>query len=58
MTLFKGQLSLSDIMGLPFKVYDALRDARCEALKEEQREMEKMAKEQEKAQIRESILAK
>lgn len=58
-TLFKGQLSLDDILNkLPYKILSELRDRRQDALLREQKELEAMNEEAEKNKIRESILAK
>lgn len=59
LTLFKGQLSLNDILhNLPYKILSELRDRRQDALLKEQKELEAINEENERNRIRESILAK
>ena len=58
LSLFKGQLSLHDIMyGLPMKRLLELRETRKEELIEQQKELEKMQSEKQSNDIRQSILA-
>ena len=59
LTLFKGQLSLNDILhNLPYKILSELRDRRQDALLKEQKELEAINEDNERNRIRESILAK
>ena len=56
--MFKGELTLEDIMWhLPKKRLYELRDARKKALIEEQKELDAMRKEQDRANIRQTILS-
>ena len=55
--LFKGQLSLQDILwGLPYKRLYELKDCREARLLEEQKELDNMKVEQERKNIRKTIL--
>lgn len=55
--LFKGQLSLQDILwGLPYKRLYELKDRREARLLEEQKELDNMKVEQERKNIRKTIL--
>lgn len=55
--LFKGQLSLQDILwGLPYKRLYELKDSREARLLEEQKELDNMKVEQERKNIRKTIL--
>lgn len=58
LSMFKGELTLEDIMWhLPKKRLYELRDARKKALIEEQKELDAMRKEQDRANIRQTILS-
>lgn len=54
--LFKGQLSLEDIMSFPYKRLCELKESREHRMLEEQEEIEKMQVEQERQQIRNTIM--
>lgn len=54
--LFKGQLSLEDIMTFPYKRLCELKESREHRMLEEQEEIEKMQQEQSRQQIRDDIL--
>lgn len=57
--LFKGQLSLQDILwGMPYKRLFEIKEAREQRLMEEEKEIEKMQKNQERADARNAILQK
>ena len=49
--LFKGQLSLSDIMDMPYARLVELRGARVERLRQEAADVEKQNKEMEKQKM-------
>nr|DAO64128.1 MAG TPA: hypothetical protein [Caudoviricetes sp.] len=57
MAIFKGEITLSDIMTYPWKFITTLRDIRIEQLKDEQKEMEKMTRDSESSSIRNQILS-
>lgn len=54
--LFKGQLTLEDICTFPYKRLNELKIARETRLLEEQKEIDKMQQEQERQQIRNTIM--
>lgn len=57
LTLFKGELTLEDILyNLPKKRLLELREARKKALEEEQKELDRMTSERERANIKNRIL--
>lgn len=58
LSLFKGELTLEDIMWhLPKKRLFELREMRKQALKEEQEEIERMQKDRQRSNIRNTILS-
>ena len=56
LVLFKGQLTLGDICTFPYKRLNELKEARENRLLEEQKEMDKLQAEQERQQIRNTIM--
>lgn len=54
--LFKGQLTLEDICTFSYKRLNELKIARETRLLEEQKEIDKMQQEQERQQIRNTIM--
>lgn len=58
LSLFKGELTLEDIMWhLPKKRLFELREMRKQALREEQEEIERMQKDRQRSNIRNTILS-
>lgn len=58
LALFKGELSLTDILTLPFRRLLELRTARIDRLIEERKSEEEKMKDQQQQQIRNRILEK
>ena len=58
LALFKGELSLQDIVDMPFKKLVSLREARVKRLLDEAKQSQKEADATESQQIRDRILMK
>ena len=56
--MFKGELSLDDIVGMVYKKLVSLREARVKRLMEEAKEAEKEASSSDRQNIRNTIMKK
>ena len=58
LALFRGELSLNDILNLPYKLVVDIRNARIQRSEQELKEMQEKAAEEEKRGIRNQIMSR
>ena len=58
LAMFKGQLSFTDVVDMPYKKLVSLRDARVKRLMDEAKDMQKEQNEMRSQNIRNQILQK
>lgn len=56
--MFRGELSLNDILNLPYKLVVDIRNARIQRSEQELKEMQEKAAEEEKRGIRNQIMSR